>query len=134
MEDTDPVIVAMVTAGGFSNLRFVLTMDLCKTICLHLGLFFVSMYRAKDSCPGSGSCKPRCSSRVYVQGKVFTSFFLFHYVQGLHYAYGTGSFKLSNYVNNMHRAVYPRVRLVIPSNYPQGSVFLSSASVFLSYC
>ena len=78
----------------------------------NLGVPLASMYRAKFS-------------RV---------FFLFHYVQGLHYAYGTGSFKLSNYVNNMHRAVYPRVRLVIPSNYPQGSVFLSSASVFLSYC
>jgi len=72
--------------------------------------------------------------RVYVQGKGFTSCFFFIMYKFLHYAYVTGSCKPTICVNNMDRAVDLRVRLVIPSNYPQGTVFLSSAPVFLSYC
>ena len=72
--------------------------------------------------------------RVYVQGKGFTSCFFFIMYKFLHYAYVTGSCKPTICVNNMDRAVDLRVRLVIPSNYPQGTVVLSSAPVFLSYC
>ena len=69
---------------------------------------FVSMYRAKDS-------------RVV---------FFFIMYKFLHYAYVTGSCKPTICVNNMDRAVDLRVRLVIPSNYPQGTVFLSSRLFF----
>ena len=68
--------------------------------------------------------------RVYVQGKGFTSCFFFIMYKFLHYAYVTGSCKPTICVNNMDRAVDLRVRLVIPLNYPQGTVFLSSRLFF----
>ena len=84
---------------------------------------------------GTGSCKPRCLDlSCLCTGQRIHELFFFIMYKFLHYAYVTGSCKPTICVNNMDRAVDLRVRLVIPSNYPQGIVVLSSAPVFLSYC
>ena len=83
---------------------------------------------------GTGSCTPRCLdlSCLCTGQRIHELFFLLC-TSSTHYAYVTGSGKPTICVNNMDRAVDLRVRLVIPSNYPQGTVFLSSAHVFVSY-